>query len=267
MAFEKLTKFISIFCLRMRYTCVLLVLALAAVGTTAADDTTPLPIPFRPMRLDYRVEWRLVTAGTADLAFTRDGSNKVGVKMKLESTGLLTHLYRVLDTYQATMNNGFCLESAHMDAQEGKRHIITDIAVQGERPKSVYEERDLVKNTSKQTTLDVPSCTYDITGALAELRELDVAAPRASTLPITDGKKFARVRIVPQGKETVTVSEKKYQTVRYEAFLFDNVLYKRKGSLQIWLSDDAVRVPVLMRFQFGFPVGSISVELVKQQDL
>ncbi len=40
---------------------------------------------------------------------------------------------------------------------------------------------------------------------------------------------------------------KTYPAIRYEAFVFDDVLYKRKGRLQVWITDDADRLPVMFR--------------------
>ena len=76
---------------------------------------------------------------------------------------------------------------------------------------------------------------------------------RPATLPITDGKKLVNARIDAQSRENVSIASKTYHTIRYEAFLFDNVLYKRKGRLFIWLTDDADRIPVQLRFQLGIP--------------
>jgi hypothetical protein len=84
---------------------------------------------------------------------------------------------------------------------------------------------------------------------------------------MTDGKRFAAVRVDAQRRETITVNGRKYQTIRYEAYLFDNVLYRRKGSLQLWLTDDAERLPVQIRVGLGFPVYNILVTLVKREKL
>lgn len=238
-----------------------------AVSISTAQEPSRGPAPFHPTRLEYRVDWRLVTAGTSVLTFTRGSAQTVDVSMKLESAGLLSRLYRVLDDYKATTNDRFCLQSAHLDAQEGKKHKVTQINIDASRGHSTYAEHDLVKNVEDRAELHVPSCTYDITGAVQALRDIDAQIGKPIFLPITDGKKFARVKIVPEGKETVTANDKKYPAIRYDAFLFDNVLYKRKGSLQIWISDDADRLPVMMRFQFGFPIGTVTVELVKQTNL
>jgi Protein of unknown function (DUF3108) len=244
-----------------------LLLVLSATCPGRAQDAQKTPPVFKAMKLTYRVEWRLVTAGNVDLEFTRAGGSTWQTQMKLESAGLVNRLFRVQDSYRAFMDERFCGSSAHLDAQEGKRHTITQLNFDYGRKKSIYDEKDLVKNTSKHVELDIPPCTHDIVGALAEFGQLDLQPGKSTTLPVTDGKKLAKVRIEARGKETITIDDKKYPAIRYEVFVFDNILYKRKGSLQIWLTDDAEKAPVQFRFQLGFPVGTISVNLVKKQDL
>jgi hypothetical protein len=157
--------------------------------------------------------------------------------------------------------------TSDLDAQEGKHHKLTLLKFDLLHNKVEYDDHDLLKNTSDKRWLDVPPCTYEIAGALASLRGLDIPPGRSASLPITDGKKVAFSKIEAQARESVNCGGKTYQTIRYEAFVFDNVLYKRKGRLLIWLTDDAARVPVQLRFQLGFPIGTVTVELDKQQQL
>ena len=86
-------------------------------------------------------------------------------------------------------------------------------------------------------------------------------------MPVRNGKKLVQAKVEAQAKENINIDGKNYPTVRYEAFLFDNVLYKRKGRLFIWLTDDPERTPVQFRIQLGFPIGTILLELEKQQRL
>jgi hypothetical protein len=74
-------------------------------------------------------------------------------------------------------------------------------------------------------------------------------------------------RIESQAKETLKINNNTYDTVRYEAFLFDNVLYQRKGRLWIWMTEDPAHVPVQIRVRLGFPIGSITLTLDKREQL
>ena len=135
-----------------------------------------------------------------------------------------------------------------------------------ERPaRLAFEEQDLVKNRSEKKELEIPACTYEIVGALATLRTLNLAPGKVTTVPITDGKKVAQAKIEAQAKERVTVAGKDYSATRYEAFLFDNVLYRRRGRLMIWIGDGPEHLPLRFRLSLGFPIGTITVELQKEE--
>jgi hypothetical protein len=170
----------------------------------------------------------------------------------------------VLDTYEVTTDPKFCLVKSELDAQENKRHVNARMWLEG-RPKLRFEEKDLIKNSTVQKELDVPRCTREIAGALASLRLLNLQPGQSTTIPVTDGKKVVSAKIESQARESLSWEGKKYQTIRYEAFLFDNVLYRRKGRLFVWVTEDQERIPVQIRIQLGFPIGNVTVQLDKEQ--
>jgi uncharacterized protein YcgL (UPF0745 family) len=253
---------------RLRSVCALCLL-LSPTAFAPAEQQQQLKsskFPF-PERLSYHVEWRLITAGNVMVQLSRANQDNWQMEMNIESAGLVSRLYRVNDRYKALTNQQFCGVNSNLDAEEGKHHKVMLLSFDVARKKVQYDEHDVLKNASDTRSLDVPPCTYEIAGALASLRSMQVPPGKWATLPITDGKKLAYGKIEAQAKEILSLNGRSYQTVRYEAFLFDNVLYKRKGRLFIWLTDDAARIPVQLRFQLGFPVGTVTVELDKQQEL
>ena len=178
---------------------------------------------------------------------------------------MVSRLYHVADIYKSVTSGKFCGDSSELDAQEGKRHNYTKLSFDPAHHKVDYYEHDLVKNQEVRKELETPPCTFEITGALHALRAMQIEPGKTITVPITDGRKFANVRIDAQVKENVTVGGMIYPTIRYEAFVFDNVIYKRKGRMQVWITDDPDKLPVLFRMQMGFPVGTVNVEFQKQE--
>jgi hypothetical protein len=243
-------------------------LALCFAGLALAQQQSPkrLRFPYQE-KLSYRIEWRLVTAGTATVQLSRLSPDRWQLELDLESVGMVNRLYRVLDRYKLISDDRFCPSTSVLDAQEGKRHRLTRLTFENSRHQVEYEEHDLVNNRTSKRVLGIAPCTHDIAGALAAVRLMNIEPGQTAILPITDGKKIVNARIDVKARENVDVADKSYRTLRYEAFLFDNVLYKRKGRLFIWLTDDADRIPVQLRFQLGFPTGTISVELQEQQKL
>lgn len=253
----------SIFRRRLRAVFLLLCFGFLA---SSADNPPPNPPKFPyAEKLTYRVEWHLVTAGTAVLDLTQVKSNNWQISLDLESAGIVTKLYRVLDTYKAVSDAEFCASNSVLDAQEGKRHRVTRLKFDNINNRVDYEEHDMLANTNASKVLDVYPCTREIAGALTTLRIMDLPPGKSASIAITDGKRVAKARVDAQAKETITTEGKSYQTIRYEAFVFDNVLYKRKGRMFIWVTDEAERLPVQIRVQLGFPVGTINLGLVKQE--
>jgi hypothetical protein len=218
-----------------------------------------------PEKLSYRVEWHGITAGLATVTMVRPNPEQWQTTLDIESAGMVSRLYHVLDKYKSVTAAKFCGTTAELDAQEGKRHNYTKLNFDPARQKVNYFQHDLIKNQEIRKELDAPPCTYEITGALEALRAMSLEPGKTITVPLTDGKKFANARIDAQARENITVGGKSYPTIRYEAFVFDNVIYKRKGRLEVWITDDAGRLPVQFRMQAGFPVGTVNVELEKQE--
>jgi hypothetical protein len=214
--------------------------------------------------LQYAVEWRLIRAGTAILSRTPKSNAGWQSELHLESAGLVNKLYRVNDNYQSRFDSGYCASDFAMQAEEGSRRRDTKVLFDREKKKSSYLERDLVKNTVVlQKELDIPACVHDILAALAHLRGSRLKPGQSTQLPITDGKRMVFAKIEAQEKEQVKTAAGTFNAVRYEAHLFNDVLYTRKGRLFLWLSDDDKGLLVQLRVRLSFPVGTISLQLEK----
>jgi hypothetical protein len=230
--------------------------ALAQVGTLPASET-----------LTYRVEWRLITAGRATLEWSASPARPEGqVKLRLESTGLVSALYRVQDDYIATLNGALCAVSVQSHTHEGSRQRETSIAFDPDARKASYLERDRVKNTviaSLET--DIPPCVHDVIGGLYYLRTLNLVPGQSVQVPVGDGKKAVSAKVEAQQKEDVKVPAGTFHTVRYEIFLFSNVLYRRPGRLYVWLTDDARRLPAQIEVKLQFTTGTLTFQLQKRE--
>jgi hypothetical protein len=84
-------------------------------------------------------------------------------------------------------------------------------------------------------------------------------------IPISDGKKSVSAKIDAQEREEVKTKLGTFKTIRYEASIFNGVLYKKNARLQVWLTDDARHLPVQFRARMPFPIGSITLQLEKDE--
>lgn len=214
--------------------------------------------------LQYGIEWRLVRAGMARLSRTPQANAAWASDLHLESAGLVSKLFKVNDDYRVLFDSGYCVSNIHLAAQEGSRRRDTTVTFNRQTKKSHYLEKDLVKNNIVlEKELDTPECVQDIVSALLRLRAQKLALGQSVSFPMSDGKKMVSGKIDAQEKERVKTPAGEYQTTRYEAHLFNDVLFRRKARLYVWLTDDDRKLPVQIRVRLGFPVGTITLQLEK----
>jgi Protein of unknown function (DUF3108) len=235
-------------------------LVLAAVPAFAQTSE----LPAREV-LTYNVEWRLITAGKARIQWQQDRAG-AQIDLHVESVGLVSKLFRVEDDYRSRLSSGLCSESSELTSHEGSRERETRITYDGAARKASYLERDRVKNiTLLQREIEIPGCVHDVAGGLFFLRTLNLEPGQNTTVPVTDGKKFAMAKVEAQQREDVKTPAGVFHTIRYEIYLFNNVIYRRPARLNIWLTDDRRKLPVQIRVRMQFTIGTITLLLEKHE--
>lgn len=205
----------------------------------------------------YSVEWRLINAGFAELTF-----EDTGAVLHLKSTGLVSRLFRVDNQFESKFTKEFCTQEYKLHAEEGSKRRDTNVVFSGNQSK--YVEKDLLKNElASERELTIASCTHDITAALAKLRTMNMTPGQNIQMPISDGKKFAQARVEAEGREKITTKLGSFQTIRHEAFLFNDVIFKRSARLLVWITDDARRLPVQIQVRMRIHIGTVTLQLDK----
>jgi hypothetical protein len=235
--------------------------AIGAVPLFSAEHArVPTSLPDDEV-FSYHVEWRMIHAGNARLSWGPSGSAGWAAQLHLESAGLVSRLYKVEALYSSVFDRQSCITSSSLKASEGSRRRQTDVTFDRGRQIASVTDRDLVKNLTQSHEIDIEPCEYDVIGALYRLRTMRLEPGKAIELPVSDGKKAVLAKVEAQERETIKTDFGKYRTIRYEAFLFNNVLYRRRGRLFVWLTDDERRLPVQVRIRLPFYVGTITFQL------
>jgi len=233
-------------------------------SVAAAPDT----LPSREV-LRYTVEWRLVTAGKARLEWNATPHHSTAgwqADLHLESAGLVSKLFKVNNDYISSLESDLCGSGSYLKAAEGNRHKETRVTFNREAHKAEYLEKDLDKNTVVNAhEIDIPPCVHDVLGGLYVLRTLNLQPGQTTQVAVSDGKKSVMARVEAQQREEVRTPAGVFKTIRYEAFLFNDVLYRRYGSLHVWLTDDARKLPVQIRVRLQLAIGTITLQLEKEE--
>ena len=208
-------------------------------------------------KLTYSIEWRLIHAGAAVL----DMHDSEG-RMKLDSAGLVSALFKVDDTYTVRYEQPFCASSSQLDSKEGKRHHQTTVTYDRKQNRASWVERDLLKNEVLRTAqVETPHCVQDVLGGILALRGLTLEPGQTTQVPMSDGRRAAQVKVDVQEREEITTPAGSFKTIRYEANLLNGVVYPRKGRVFVWVSDDTKRIPVQIRLRMAFPIGTVTLQL------
>jgi hypothetical protein len=214
-------------------------------------------------RLTFDIEWRLIHAGSVVV-----DTHTTSARVKLESAGLVSTLFKIDDAYGVTYDEPFCATSSTLDSQEGKRHHETRVTFDRTRNRAIFLERDVLKNAVLHSSdVAIPNCVHDVLGALISLRGLSLNPGQTAQMPVSDGRRAASVKVEAQDREEIKTPTSTYKTIRCETFLLNGVVYTRKGRVFIWLTDDARRLPVQIQMRMTFPVGTVTLHLLKEEKL
>jgi hypothetical protein len=217
--------------------------------------------------LYYNIEWRLISAGKAKVEWSPQPQLRAPsqIHFHLESVGLVSKLFKVEDDYSALLNPGYCAQNVQMTTHEGNRQRETKVTFSSEN-KATYLERDLVKNNVLLSQeIDTPPCVHDVLGGLYVLRSLNLELNQSAEIAVSDGKKSAMVKVEAQQREDIKTPEGTFKTMRYEVYLFNNVIYRRPAHLTLWLTDDRRKLPVEIRVRLQFTIGTITLQLEKHE--
>lgn len=212
-------------------------------------------------KLTYAVEWRLIHAGTVTVEARRGN-----LRLHIESAGIVSSLFKVDDFLTVNYDEPDCVASSLLESMEGMRHHETRITYDQSQKHAFFVERDLSKNmVIREAGTDIPGCVMEALGALARLRVMKLMPGQSAQIPVSDGRRFANVKVDAQERQDVKTAGAVYHAIRHQAALLNGVIYQRKGRLFIWITDDARHLPVQIQLQMSFPVGTVTLQLEKEE--
>jgi hypothetical protein len=227
-------------------------------------------LPFAPGEtLKYNVTWSVFPAGQVVATLKQRGygaQDAYEVDTTAESTGFVSLLFGINNHYRAVFDPAtLCSREIYKTVNEGRRHKQTHIVFDAARKVAILNEVDLAKPTHpvKHATDAIPGCVEDILTAFYYLRRQPMYVGEKIQLPVNDGSQTREVIVDVQERARIqTVFGPRY-ALRVEPKAMGD-LYKKKGRLLIWFSDDAQRLP--LRIKAMLLVGAITGNLISVSD-
>jgi hypothetical protein len=91
------------------------------------------------------------------------------------------------------------------------------------------------------------------------VRSRPLTVGQSFELPLNDGGRTISIRLEVQALEEIQTEAGTFEAYRIEPDVFSGQLFKQKGRMFVWISNDEHRVPVQLRAQIG--VGTIVAAL------
>ena len=221
-------------------------------------------------KLRYAVRWRMVQAGEAELSVRTDSlPGHWKVSAKATSAGYVSNLYTVEDEYTSTFHNStFCSAEIRKVINEGDRHREVTVQFDQRRQRAMLRDRDATQTAApKQEQFSIPGCVHDILSALYYARTRPLEVGQSFEFALNDGSPTIQIHAEVQAIEEVQTELGKFQAIRVEPDVFSGNLFKGKGRLFVWFTNDANRIPVQLKAQTA--IGTITATLagIEQEDL
>jgi len=239
--------------------------AVILAGPHTALPQKETPPPFVPGEtLTYDVTWSVFPAGQVVAKLTRlegDSQGAYEVITTARTTGLVDLLFNVRNEFRSTFDpKTLCSRRIWKWINEGARHREMHIVFDPLRRLAIRDERDPTKPhaPSRHEENEIPECVADVITAFYVVRRQPLRVGEPLSVPINDGAKTYDVTIEVQERESIQTPLGTRAAFRVEPKVFGG-LYKRKGTMQIWFSDDEQRLP--LRIKASVSVGSITGNL------
>lgn len=248
-------------------TALILVGALASAQTPSASAASPgrPSLPFGPGEtLTYNITWSIFPAGQVVSTVKQLGAgpeDAYAIDATARSDGFVSLLYRIDNTYHSVFDpRTLCSREITRTINEGRRHKQTRIVFDAAKRVAILDERDMGKPNHPRKHADnaIPACVEDIVTAFYDLRSQPMQVGDKIHIPVNDGSKTHEVIVDVQAREKIQTPMGPRYAFRLEPRALGD-LYKKKGRLLIWISDDAERLP--LRIKAMMLIGTITGNL------
>ena len=219
-------------------------------------------LPFRPgEKLTYEVSWsNIIDAGSAvmEVGEERRQDGKVVYRLisTARSTGLVAKFYKVSDRVESLFDIEKLRSLAYsLDQHHGKRT---------KKRKMMFNYANgtvLVLTDGKQTQYTMPADTQDALSSLYYVRtKQDFTVGKPIIVNVHEDDKNWAVEVQTLGREKLKTSFGEFNTIKVKTYPKYEGVFQSKGEIYIWFTDDARRIPVLMKSMIS--IGSIVATLV-----
>ena len=239
--------------------------ASADPGQKQTFHPSAVDLPFKPgEKLTYDISWsNILQAGRAVMEVKEEKGTNGKTVYRLTSTahssGLVSKFYKVSDTIESLIDiEKLYSLSYRLDQTHGKRK---------KKREMTFNHKDStvkVISDGQQATYSVPGDVQDSLSSLYYFRtKQDFTVGKPIMINVHEDDKTWAVEVQPLGREKIKTAFGEFNTIKVKTYPRFEGVFQNKGEIFIWLTDDARKIPVLMKSTIT--IGSIVATLVTME--
>jgi len=204
-------------------------------------------------RLKFKIYFEFVLGGEARMEVEAieniDGHDCLRIVSEAKSTRTVDNFYKVRDRIVSwrDLKTGYSRQYTKT-TREGK--------YKDDKKVSYYPEKNQLVLTRKADalpeTLFLDKSVHDVLAAFYEVRLYNLEVGKSIIIEMHDIDKQYPLEVKVLRKERAEVPAGNFDCVVIEPLLKSSGIFRKEGSLQIWLTDDDRHMPVLMQSQLYF---------------
>jgi hypothetical protein len=236
-------------------------LAVGPKGAGGADSVGPAMVGLAkvPWKIgeyfQFSIDWNGLNGGSSLMQVQNiqrmDGHRVYRVITKTESNSFVSKFYKVRDRAESYLDAESLFTRRFVKhLREGGYKKDIDVRFDQGARRASYDDG---------TSVDVPPRVHDVLSAFYYVRTKPLPSGGTIVIPTHDNKKSYEMEVKVHERERIEVPAGKFDCVMVEPILKSEGVFKSKGSIYVWLTDDDRRIPVLVKSKV--PTGSIAVSL------
>ncbi len=203
----------------------------------------------------YDISWMGIHVGKASFEAKQD-KGIITIVSKVNSTPVISRLYKVEDYARSEIINGkptnFKIKQ-HEGRYRSNKETIFDI----NSNKIIYLNH---LKGEKHEHIATTNIFWDIISGFYLVRNFPFEVGKTFYINIFDSNKFYNAEVKVIGKEKIKISDKwKTDTILIKPVLQSEGLFKKKGDILIWISDDEHRIPV--KVETSVSIGKVTAKI------
>ena len=215
--------------------------------------------PFYPgEKIDFSVSWMGIVAGTTTMSVAKKQEDipqkALMLFLETRTNKFVSKFYKVRNKIESLIDSeDFSAISFHANLRQGRHKKDKEIFFDWENKRLTF-----IKN-GKEGSHDVPQKTFDSLSSFYYLRTRELIPGKDIKINTFSNGKLYNVTVKILKRERIRVKAGDFDTIKVQPLIKHNDVFKNKGDIFIWLTDDDKKIPVLIKTKVK--IGHVKAEL------